>query len=443
MDRVPLELKQRICSFLRASPKLLKPVRLVSKDFASAAAPYLLPRIFLFKHPDSCDEIEEIIKHPKINKHITTILVDLSVLKPQWTLQAWIDGHQHLQHGYPDWLDFKPDDVNRRLRNSQEHYWKAQQRLVTVQSSLDFQTRFLELISQAFEICPNLTNIVFAPPQPQELILRKKLDIFQEIHPHGGSWVGIRSHDPSGFGMVELLEVASHQKAGLNSLTIIDLPFGCDDYNETGYLDSLARLKHIRIGWNRLGSNPGTKFGFDLEDALSEAHSLETFWIGFAPLARTQEYVGSDMLDAMVMKGLRDVMLSNISVSEDSIVAFLLRHGHSLRHLSLGITISDGSWVSVFRRTSLQMKVLTQIQLVGMIEKIEGVPMTFSPRWCSEAIDCMLHGTELSEPEYYTLDKGFEEYDLFAYGCEGPRRSDGPPENGLWEDFDGNVNFCF
>ncbi|KEQ91228.1 hypothetical protein AUEXF2481DRAFT_504044 [Aureobasidium subglaciale EXF-2481] len=243
--------------------------------------------------------------------------------------------------------------------------------------------------------------------------------------------------------MVELLEVASHQKAGLNSLMIIDLPFGCDDYNETGYLDSLARLKHIRIGWNRLGSNPGTKFGFDLEDALSEAHSLETFWIGFAPLARTQEYVGSDMLDAMVMKGLRDVMLSNISVSEDSIVAFLVRHGHSLRHLSLGITISDGSWVSVFRRTSLQMKVLTQIQLAGMIEKIEGVPMTFSPRWCSEAMDCMLRGTELSEPECYTLDKGFEEYDPFAYGCEGPRRSDGPPENGLWEDFDGNVNFCF
>jgi hypothetical protein len=48
MEKLPLEMKQRICSFLHDSPKLLKPIRRVSKNFAAVAAPYLIPRTFLF-----------------------------------------------------------------------------------------------------------------------------------------------------------------------------------------------------------------------------------------------------------------------------------------------------------------------------------------------------------------------------------------------------------
>lgn len=202
MERLPLELKQRICSLLQASPKSLKPIRLVSKQFANAAAPYLLPRIFLVKHKDSCAEIREIADHSIFSKHVTTLVVDPRNLKNHKLFQKWVDEHSHLRQSYPDWWDFKPDDIDydedgdplldtsharskwssankkfdaavdkvtKDLKKSQEHYWKAQRQIAAYQSTVDFRLCFSDTIAYAFKMCPNLVNIVIAPPQPGQV----------------------------------------------------------------------------------------------------------------------------------------------------------------------------------------------------------------------------------------------------------------------------------
>lgn len=71
MDTLPLELKQRICSFL--TPKELKPLRLTSKIFAAAAGRYLIDRFILFNCPDSIATLGEIVRHEVFSKCITTL----------------------------------------------------------------------------------------------------------------------------------------------------------------------------------------------------------------------------------------------------------------------------------------------------------------------------------------------------------------------------------
>ncbi|THX53565.1 hypothetical protein D6D06_06037 [Aureobasidium pullulans] len=91
MDALPLEIKENICSFL--SPSHLRPLRLVSKEFASAAILYFIPRIFLFNHPDSCIEMNAILRHPEIPKYINTLIVDPSPVQSLVNFYDWVEGY--------------------------------------------------------------------------------------------------------------------------------------------------------------------------------------------------------------------------------------------------------------------------------------------------------------------------------------------------------------
>ncbi|KAH0368665.1 hypothetical protein KCU65_g3815, partial [Aureobasidium melanogenum] len=474
MEKLPLELKQRVCSFLHANPKLLKPIRLVSKQFADAAAPYLIPRVFLVKHQDSCAEVRELADHAIFSKHVTTLVVDPSNLKNHKSFKKWIDEHTHLQHSYPDWWDFKPDDivydedgdplldtfaarskwsnankkfdaavekVTKTLTKSQEQYWKAQRQIAAYQSTEEFRRRFLDTILYAFEMCPNLVNIVVTPTRsgPTHAIF-KLLTMFKSIHPHLAAWVDAESHDPLEFGLVDVLSAADHKNAGLHSLTIVDLPFKCADYTKVDSFKSFEHLKHVRIGYNRLPNNPKTMFGFNLEGAIGKAKSLETLWIGMPPRRRNM-FNGDAMLSALNSECLRDVLLDDIVVTEDALVSFLLRHSQSLQQLDFGLTLSAGNWSSTFRRISCQMTALKRVQIVSICELDGQEKVTqYSPKWCSEAREFIFHGGVLPEPLPYDDD---EDYDDFKEYFEEPLRNYDLPEEGLWEDYDGNVNGCY
>lgn len=78
MDGLPLELKQRVCSYLK--PQDLKSLRSTSKVYAAATDRYLLPRIFLSNHPDSFQEIRIITDNPQLRHSVTTLVVDTSCL---------------------------------------------------------------------------------------------------------------------------------------------------------------------------------------------------------------------------------------------------------------------------------------------------------------------------------------------------------------------------
>jgi len=95
MDDLPLELKQRVCSYL--TPKDLKSLRSTSKLYAAATDRYLLPRIFLSNHPDSFQEIRIITANPQLRHSVTTLVVDTSCL--------------HLFPKYEKWAKFFVDDT--------------------------------------------------------------------------------------------------------------------------------------------------------------------------------------------------------------------------------------------------------------------------------------------------------------------------------------------
>ena len=376
MEQLPLELKQRICSFLHASPKLLKPIRLVSTEFASAAGPYLIPRAFLFKHTFSCQRLEQIIEHEIFSKHLTTLVVDPSNLKKHNSFQAWLDDHELLQDKFPHWWDNKPQDIDydedgdpmlfdadsrtkwlaacgefdaavkkvtKKLKNSHEHHWKAHQNLATYLSSKGFRRYLTDTITKAFRVCPNLINIVIACPEigPRH-VMSRKIAMFQSIRPHSDAWVDSALHDPSEFGLLELLSAANHQNTGLHSLTIIELPFKCADYTKIASLKSFESLKHIRVSYRYLCDNPTTKFGFNLEEAIRDASILETLWVEM-PSLQSNIFEGDAMLLAVNSEVFRDILLHNVTVSEDLLVDFLLRHSQSLQQLSIGVTLKTGT----------------------------------------------------------------------------------------------------
>jgi hypothetical protein len=458
MGKLPLEMKQRICSFLRDSPKLLKPIRLVSKQWASAAEPYLIPRVFLFKHKDSCAEVREIVEHPVFGKHVTTLVVDPRYLRNHRSSFSWDDiPDDYLGRRYSCWWDLKIKEISyigdgdpllqtphahiqwsSQTLRSQERYWKAQYQIANYQSSDEFCRHFLNTIAHAFRMCPNLVNVVIAPPQPnQDQVISKLFSIFQSIHPQQGAWVDLNSYRPAGFGLAELLSTANQHNVGLNSLTIIDIPFKVADYSEVGDLRAFKSLKHIRIDYNCLGKNPKASFGFNLEEAIHEASSLETLWISMPEWIRDY-FDGDMMLQAINSETLRDVLLRKFAVSEDALVSFLLRHSRSLQQLDLCIALTAGTWTSVLRRISCRMTALKGLRFFG-IWVIDGSWADFfTYAWCLEARNFVLEGGVL--PESYTE----HEYEDSNYDDDIDRHNRtyrDLPENGLWSDYDGVVKF--
>jgi hypothetical protein len=87
MDDLPLELKQRICSYL--TPKDLKSLRWASNDYAAAAPRYMMPRIFLSNHPSSFQEIQKITDHPEMRYSVTTLVIDTRCLSLAPKYDQW------------------------------------------------------------------------------------------------------------------------------------------------------------------------------------------------------------------------------------------------------------------------------------------------------------------------------------------------------------------
>jgi hypothetical protein len=144
--------------------------------------------------------------------------------------------------------------------------------------------------------------------------MSRKIAMFQSIHPHSDAWVDSALHDPSEFGLLELLSAANHQNTGLHSLTIIELPFKCADYTKIASLKSFESLKHVRVSYRYLCDNPTTKFGFNLEEAIRDASVLETLWVEM-PSLQSNIFEGDAMLLAVNSEVFRDILLHNVTVS--------------------------------------------------------------------------------------------------------------------------------
>ncbi|KAG9657097.1 hypothetical protein KCU95_g4296, partial [Aureobasidium melanogenum] len=104
MDTLPLELKQRICSFL--TPKELKPLRLTCKVFATAAERYFIHRFILFNHPDSVATLRKIIDNKIFNRYLMTLICDTSFVEEH---PNYDDCREPVPENLPpSWDDYRP-----------------------------------------------------------------------------------------------------------------------------------------------------------------------------------------------------------------------------------------------------------------------------------------------------------------------------------------------
>jgi hypothetical protein len=115
MDDLPLELKQRVCSYL--APKDLKSFRMTAKFYAAATDRYLVPRIFLFNHPDSFQEIRDITNHPDLRYSVTTLVVDTSCLRLYPKFERWVRDFAVAAQLSEDQVVARAERTQRRERN--------------------------------------------------------------------------------------------------------------------------------------------------------------------------------------------------------------------------------------------------------------------------------------------------------------------------------------
>ncbi|THY26181.1 hypothetical protein D6D01_04550 [Aureobasidium pullulans] len=309
MDALPLEIKENICSFL--SPNHLKPLRLVSKEFASAAIPHFIPRIFLFNHPDSCVEMNDILRHPEIPKYINTLVVDPSPVQSLVEFYDWVEGYELRKDRY-------------------------------------FKTELEEKLRTAFSNCRNLKNFILASFHPPN-VLRKRDGVFHglpleySLHPVTAA----ASCLPSCEGVAESLQTITIKSIELNQWN------GGTSRN----------LRHLRVSLRSFQSRPSPRFDAMIHSAIH----LETLWIEFLWM-HDGLYSLDSLLRGIRLEKLHECLLFSVSVSEDELVDFLLHHTQSLRTFGIGGSrLHEGSWPSLFRRLSCQMAVLSQFEAGGQL----------------------------------------------------------------------------
>jgi hypothetical protein len=167
-------------------------------------------------------------------------------------------------------------------------------------------------------------------------------------------------------------------------------------------------------------------FGFRLEEILGKARALETLWVDM-PALESNIFDGDAMLSAINSESFRDIILHNVTVSEDSLVDFLLRHSRSLQKLSIGVTLKTGTWMSILHRISCQITALETMQIAYVRERRASDIIQLSRRWCSRAQSFVFGCGKLQEP----LPRDEEGNKGSFY--EGPLRRAGSPEKGLWK----------
>ncbi|THX81368.1 hypothetical protein D6D05_04220 [Aureobasidium pullulans] len=274
MHALPLEIKQNICSFL--SPNHLKPLRLVSKEFASAAIPHFIPRIFLFNHHDSCLEVNKILRHPEIPNYINTSSL---------TLPSF---------------------------NQREDEWKTYYTLHINQANGEIDRRMASVVRTAFSNCPNLKNFILTSVHGRN-VYRKRNDIFHGLrldYSRHGSGTGPTSYLPLGEVVAESLQTIT-----LNNIEINNWDCGI-----------LRNLRHLRVSLRGCRNRPNSQFNAMVHSATR----LETLWIDF-PWVCDGLHSPDSLLRGIRLGKLHECLLFLVSVSEDELVDFLLHHAQSLR----------------------------------------------------------------------------------------------------------------
>ncbi|THZ09466.1 hypothetical protein D6C91_09961 [Aureobasidium pullulans] len=426
MDALPLEIKENICSFL--SPSHLKLLRLVSKEFASAAIPHFIPRIFLFNHHDSCLEVNKILRHPEIPKYINTLIVDPTFVQSFDNFDDWVEGYElntlivdpdfvQSFDNFDDWVENYELRKGRHSKTELEEKRKMYNTLRINQESGEIGRSMALVVRTAFSNCRNLKNFILATFHPPN-VLRKRDGVFHglpleySLHPVTAA----ASCLPLCEGVAESLQTITIKTIELNQWN------GGTSRN----------LRHLRVSLRRCKSRPSPRFDAMIHSAIH----LETLWIEF-PWMHDDDglYSLGSLLRGIRLEKLHECLLFSVSVSEDELVDFLLHHTQSLRTFGIGGSrLHEGSWPSLFRRLSCQMAVLKQFApetpLLAHESEYTGSYMVAVKKF-------VLHGGP--EPVETFLEDFPHDYEVYENGS----RIIHHVQEGLWKDYDRTMNPYF
>ncbi|KAI5206195.1 hypothetical protein E4T38_03834 [Aureobasidium subglaciale] len=274
MDSLPLELKQRVCSYL--TPRDLKLLRLASKVCSIAACRHIMPRVFLHNHPNSFQEIKDIAEHPILSQRITTLVIDTSRFRSCPISKQWSALYIEAEEYIPDWADFEPPNAaqeqtdarsERALRRAKASYqqavgnapytaedlegdWNAYQSVAGAQSQPSAKVAMLDSIAVAFKAFSRLVDLVIAHGRWDNFDTGRRARIFGDfpnsihalkiIRP----WRLEHGLQATRYSLGELIEAAGQNDRVLHSLVMIDAPFSPDQSVLPERV--FTNLKHLR-----------------------------------------------------------------------------------------------------------------------------------------------------------------------------------------------------
>ncbi|THY13590.1 hypothetical protein D6D00_10103 [Aureobasidium pullulans] len=434
MNTLPPELKQRICSYLR--PRDLKSFRLTSTDYAAAASRYLLPRIFLLNHPDSFQEVQDIVNHPELSQQVTTLVIDVCRLKQYPRYDHWArifaapspastgnQGSVEARAITTGDIDARSERILRREKNQEQ--WKSYQIQASAQVKKSTEKLMLECIALAFQKCPKLRNLIidFEPEVGEgwELLennrivsglIEKRNHFYRDIFssPATRRSFARRLHwDHIRFDLWDILKPVDDVNRALESLTVLEDRYRPGTQGWTLPTTSIFRnLKHLRGScWS-----PGF-----LTSIVACAPKLESLGVVEYHYHRFLASLLQSLLEKTSFKSLRACSLMCIS-DGDAIARFVLRQSGTLQSVTLGHmsmpSPSSTMWTSLAARLKGQLPHLKRLKLINLTKPLAFDPTTGFP-----------HPVEFLTPDDILQDHGHELQ-------TGPMEL----ENGLWEDYE-------
>ncbi|THW84506.1 hypothetical protein D6D15_08811 [Aureobasidium pullulans] len=386
MDTLPPELKQRICSYLR--PRALKSFRLTSTDYAAAASRYLLPRIFLLNHPDSFQEVQDIVNHPELSQQVTTLVIDVCRLKqcPRYDHWALVfaapspastgnQGSVEARAITTGDIDARSERILRREKNLEQ--WKSYQIQARAQAKRSTEKLMLECIALAFQKCPKLRSLIidfepeiieqWAPLAEKNRIacglIEKRNHFYRDIFSSPATRTSFARRlywDHIRFDLWDILKPVDDADRALKSLTVLDSMYSSGSQHWTLPTTSIFRnLKHLR----ERCCSPDF-----LTSIVACAPKLETLGMidhhnhlySVSPL--------QSLLDKTPLNSLRVCSLRSCA-NENSIAQFLLRQSKTVQDLTVRHTPSSmqrRDWTSFASRLRGQMPQLRRVDLFDL-----------------------------------------------------------------------------
>ncbi|KAH0003799.1 hypothetical protein KCU78_g13710, partial [Aureobasidium melanogenum] len=428
MNALPLELKQRICSFL--TPKYLKPLRLTCKVFATAAERYLIERFILFLHPESLATLRKIAEHEAFSKYLTTVIYDSTRLRRG----SW-ETSQRRPLETPRWADYRPKTLTlnehesyaelttRIMRIATNNHAAAQaevrahrirlKQLYYYQRSSEVYGDLKRVMKHAFGRCGRLKNVVLSSCHPIA-VTEARAQFFEVAH--SIKWWILDSDMP---------EETFWDPRAFESLTLIEMNL------PTGFrlsdAQAMSNLKHLRV---RLAEGTYSYEVPELRHVFEGICQLETLSL-FA-----SDYDITEIIKVIRSSNLRVCLIHFDHIQGDELVDFLLHSANTLQRLAIGFGSTGIGWAPVLCSISCRFPALKRVQLEDLKHPVYQMSMSRDAELQAERF--VLSGGLKPLIQYTTITSN--SYDSRGRGFSTNEDSYEELPSGLWTDYEKIAN---